>query len=145
MGAFELFPPGFSMTLPGKVYVRFLPPIMPSEAHDKDTMGKLVRLHVLEAIKESPEDAACPLTWPQRLNSWLHMGVIYAIVWHLYHVIVQHDLERNCALSYAQLWALFGAFSVLITLLFYVHAVYCAPIVRDCVGNKLVRKLTSAV
>ena len=137
MGAFELFPPGRQMSLPGKVYVRFLDPIMPSEAGNKDEMGLLVRTRMLEAMKTFPEDVACELTWRQRLVCWVNVFAVYYITYHLYLHAAHFDVLGRWQMTYTQLWSIAVSVSILITGVFYVYAVYCAPLIRSFVSKKL--------
>jgi hypothetical protein len=145
MGAYELFPPGYNMTQPGKVYVRFLAPIMPHEAHTKEEMCILLRTRMLEGLRDVPDDVASELTWRQRVVCWLNVAAVYAIVYHLYKAVIHYDVMHNSQLSYAQLWMIFAAVSVMLTFVFYVYAVYCAPVVRGCIASKVSRKHLSAV
>lgn len=137
MGAFELFPPGSQMSLPGKVYVRFLEPIMPHEASNKDEMCLLVRTRMLEALKKAPEDVACELTWRQRLVCWANLSFLYYFTFHLYLYLSHYDVLGKLHMTHTQLWTLVVAVSILITGAFYVYAVYCAPFIRACVSEKL--------
>jgi hypothetical protein len=139
-GAFELFPPGNSMTLPGKVYVRFLQPILPSEAPTKEAMSLLVRRRMLESLRDVPEDLCQELSWFQRLVCWSNAAVVLGATWYLFRALWDYDLVRRWRMSCMQLWAVFAAAAVLLTLMSYLHAVYCAPVLRGCVGNSLVKR-----
>ena len=145
MGAFELFPPGKTMTIPGKVYVRFLEPILPGEAHTKEEMNILVRTRMLEALKHVPEDVAADLTWSQRLVCWFNVAIVYFTVWKMYVYMIHYDVLRHWNMTTAQLWGVFAAVSVLTTLLFYTYAVHCAPIVRGYLAKTSSRKHSSVV
>ena len=130
MGAFELYPPGCSMSHPGKVYMRFLEPILPHEAQTREEMSILVRRRMLEAFKEIPADVACELTWPQRLACWSNMIGVYGATYCLYRYVPYGTLRVKHGLSVLQAWGMWAVISVVLTLMFYAYAVYCAPIVR---------------
>ena len=67
MGAFDLYPPGRMINIPGKVYVKYLTPISPSEAPDKEKMSRLVRRRILTALLDTPADTGKELGWFLRL------------------------------------------------------------------------------
>lgn len=140
LGAFELFPPGNTMTLPGKVYVRFLQPIQPHEAPTKEAMSLLLRRRMLQSLRDVPEDVCAELTWPLRLVCWLNLSAVYAATWYCYRSLVRYDPLTRWQMTHTQLWGVTAAVAVLLTMLSYVHSVYCAPVLRGCVGNSLVKR-----
>ena len=115
MGAFELFPPGSQMSLPGKVYMRFLEPILPSEANSKEDMCILVRTRMLEEMKKAPDDVARELTWRQRLVCWANLCAVYYISYRVYMILSHYDVLGRLHMTYAQLWGIGVSVSILIT------------------------------
>lgn len=83
-GAFDLYPPGRQMTIPGKVYVRFLPPIYAKEAENREQMSQLLRTKMLEAIKNGPKDVGAPLTWRQRLENVFALLALFGSHYYAY-------------------------------------------------------------
>ena len=84
-GAYDLFPPGSTMTLSGRVYVRFLDPVEPpvelvmhkegsfgdsssssASSSAREKMSRMVRRRMLEALLHAPRDAGSELTWKER-------------------------------------------------------------------------------
>lgn len=130
MGAFELYPPGCTMSIPGRVYMNFLEPIMPEEAHTRDEMLVLLRTRMLEALKDIPDDVAAELTWRQRIVCWMNIVGIYSIVYSLFLVVPYKKILDQYGVSVFQAWVFLGVSTTVITLMFYVYAVYFAPIVR---------------
>jgi hypothetical protein len=135
MGAFELYPPGCSMSHPGKVYMRFLEPIMPHEASTRDEMSALVRRRMLQSFRNVPDDVARELTWPQRISCWLNLAGVYGASWSLYKYVPYGTFRVRWGMSVLQAWGVWALLSVVMTLMFYAYAVYCAPIVRTLYGK----------
>lgn len=70
-GAFELYPPGTQMSLPGRVVMQFLQPILPSEASTREEMSRIVRRRMLTAIQNAPDgvgDTAKVGIWDRGLS-----------------------------------------------------------------------------
>jgi len=130
LGAFELYPPGCSMSNPGKVYMRFLAPILPCEASTREEMSVLLRRRMLESFLHVPDDVAAELTWPQRVSCWLNLLGVYGATFCLYRYVPYGTFRVKFGISVAQAWGVWGVLSIVMTLLFYAYAVYCAPIVR---------------
>ena len=124
-GAYELYPPGRQMTIPGKVYIRFLKAIHPHEASSREEMSLLVRRRMLEALRDGPIDAASPLTWPQRLECVLYLLVAYVIGYAIYARLPWAETRRM--LGGVTSWQLAGLavlLSVVVTMVFYVYLLY---------------------
>mmetsp|Transcript_17383 Transcript_17383/g.29150 ORF Transcript_17383/g.29150 Transcript_17383/m.29150 type:complete len:433 (+) Transcript_17383:116-1414(+) len=136
LGAFELYPPGCQMSLPGKVYVRFLEPILPSEAKSREDMSRLLRRRMLNSFKNCPNDVATDLTWSQRLYCWLHMLGIYGFWYALYTHVPYRSIIDYFHVSVLQAWGLVLAFSVLVTLTLFFYAVHIAPVLRKLMSRK---------
>ena len=150
-GAYDLFPPGAAMTLSGRVYVRFLPPVEPpvelivapsaaaldqasapvvaGGATQREQMSRAVRRRMLEALLHSPRDAGSELTWRERaLTSGVLLGVLaFARLLSalLYELVVVH-------LRLSALQAAGGglALSLVVTAAVYVGSV-CVPPARS--------------
>lgn len=74
-GAFDLYPPKRQMCMPGKVYIRYLTPIQPSEASTRDEMSRLIRRRMLDAWRECPSDICRQLNFMQRYSSNAHTHI----------------------------------------------------------------------
>lgn len=74
-GAFELYPPGTQMSLPGRVVMQFLQPIQPSEATTREGMSRIVRRRMLTAIQNAPDDVGDTAT----VGMWDRGGSFAAI------------------------------------------------------------------
>lgn len=61
-GAYDLYPVGSWVNSTGRVTVRYLPPLYPSEARDRDHMMRLVRRRMLESLRQ------CPPTMAQEIS-----------------------------------------------------------------------------
>lgn len=130
MGAFELYPAHCFMSHPGRVYMNFLEPIMPEEANSREEMLILVRRRMLQALKDVPDDVAVELSWRQRIVCWINLIGIYSIVYGLFRVVPYGEILKKYEVSVLQAWMAVGVVSAVITVCFYVYAVYFAPIVR---------------
>jgi|MDTB01.1.fsa_nt_gb 1-acyl-sn-glycerol-3-phosphate acyltransferase len=107
-GAFDLYPPGRQMSLPGTVVVRFLPPIMPQEvkatepAARRKEMSSLLRRKVLLTLQESPNgvgDESPPQTIVEKVK---HLGIVGACLganYTLLRVVTQAGLRRGWSLT----------------------------------------------
>jgi hypothetical protein len=131
MGSFELYPPGCIMSHPGRVYMRFLAPIHPHEAANREEMAVLVRRRMLEALKDVPSDAGGPLTWRQRVVCWINVFGIYFLTYSVFRFVPYGAILQKYELSVSKAWAIVAVASAVLTLLFYIYAVYAAPLVRE--------------
>jgi hypothetical protein len=61
----------------GRVHVKYLKPIYPHEAADRQAMGMMVRRRMLEALKSCPQDLDEELS---SSTSLVHMGVVLATI-----------------------------------------------------------------
>lgn len=57
-GAYDLYPVGSWVNSTGRVTVRYLPPLHPAEARDRDHMMRLVRRRMLESLRQCPPTMA---------------------------------------------------------------------------------------
>jgi hypothetical protein len=132
-----------------QVYMRFLEPIMPHEASTREEMAVLVRRRMLQSFLDVPADVAAELTWPQRLACWGCVASVYAATYCLYRFVPYGTLRVKYGISVLQAWGVWLVLSVVLTLLFYAYAVYCAPAVRRMYAttrekvNKVAKKLKS--
>ena len=68
-GAYELFPSGAQINVPGNVVVQFLKPIQPNEAKSRQEMAVLLRRRMCEAILHNcPYKDLHSLTGNQRMR-----------------------------------------------------------------------------
>lgn len=57
-GAYDLYPVGSWVNSTGRVTVRYLPPLYPEQARDRDHMMRLVRRRMLESLRQCPSTMA---------------------------------------------------------------------------------------
>lgn len=122
-GAFDLYPPGKHMTLPGRVYVRYLDPIVPDADSSREAVSRLVRRKMLSALKYSPEDVGRELHWQERLVNLIAIGTLFTLDLFLLRCMSEVLAANNIGLASA----LLGGFSVTVsvTALLYVSTVLC--------------------
>lgn len=112
------------MAIPGIVYIRFLKPVQPSEAKDREHMSRIVRRRILEDILNSPQDASRPLTLSEKLECFLALlttvGLCSSLVYLTSHLI----LYLFPTLSTQDLVIGGSIFSVAMTLAVYLWAAY---------------------
>ena len=122
-GAFDLYPPGQQMAIPGKVYCHFLAPILPSEAANRHDMSRLLRKRMLECLRDVPVDAACELTWNQRLINIMSMLFLFAF-YHFIYLMVPSSFLNTYSMMEISLVV------VGITLSIYFYVLYMPKIKR---------------
>mmetsp|Transcript_27841 Transcript_27841/g.26672 ORF Transcript_27841/g.26672 Transcript_27841/m.26672 type:complete len:424 (+) Transcript_27841:111-1382(+) len=83
-GAFELYPPGKQMSIPGRVYARVLPPIPASAATTREGMARILRVKMLEAVLEAPQEAGQELNWTERGKNIAGLIVMFTTDYFLY-------------------------------------------------------------
>lgn len=123
-GAFELYPPGRQMAVPGKVYVKYLTPIQSSEASTREEMSELVRVRMLECWRDGPEDVCAPLTWAQRLEQQFYQYSFFFLVYKLIQVIPLAEFMEAYKIGKIQAFGLFLGVSFGITFIFYFYLMY---------------------
>eukprot|EP01035_Chromulina_nebulosa_P020184 gene20184-26202_t len=75
-GAFDLWPVGSYISNTGKVVVRYLKPIQPNEAADREEMLILLRRRMLESLADTPDDSCFKLSLERRIVSYVTTFVI---------------------------------------------------------------------
>ena len=139
-GAYELYPPGHQMNLPGVVHCQFLKPIQCSEATTREKMSVLVRQRMLQAIKSGPSDAAAPVSWSYRFLSMSAIAAIWIADISLYFWTKQR--LGLWGVSSRQLLYGFGAFSILLSPTVYVYAVYLMPAASSLIARFKLKSVT---
>ena len=125
------------MTMPGRVLVRFLQPIMPAEASNKEEMSRLVRRRMLRALRDCPEHVGAEISWERRLMNVTGISALLAFNIFAGHAAMTY-LFTVRKLTGAQV-AMYGILSSgAITLTLYIYVVYVRKWLRR--GS---RKLTS--
>lgn len=123
-GAFDLFPPAKHVAIPGKVYMKFLDPILPHEASNREEMLILVRRRMLEAWRDGPADVACDITLRQKLE---YICALFAFYGTLIGLGLKFPLRKILASYGLTLWQAAGLSlggSIVITLVFYVYLMF---------------------
>ena len=121
-GNYDLYPTGSWVNTPGKIVVRYLKPILPSEANSRDEMSELVRRRMLEALREAPSDLGRPLAWAERLKSIFTLLSLFAFVISAAHVLLRlmGDMPTKTA------WYYLAAFVLGVTIFLHCYNVYIA-------------------
>lgn len=125
-GAYELYPKNKKMTMPGKVYARFLTPIQSSDVNSRDEMLNTTRKRMLEAWKDCPEDASVELSWPLRIKQIFSVSIFYIVVYLTWKKLQGpiSAIKEHFGWSSAQFFGVFMVISVTITLSFYIYLLY---------------------
>lgn len=129
IGAYELYPPGKTISNCGRVYVKFLKSVQPEEAASRDEMSVLLRRRMLESVRDGPVDAGRDLTWAQRIQNWVYLISFYGSLYALWQFAPAQKVCAyfNITSTMLVLWIVGG--SVAITLVFYVYMMYLVHLV----------------
>lgn len=122
-GAYELYPVGSWVNNTGKVYVRYLDPIVPEEAVDRDAMMRLSRRRMLEAFLDTPGPIGLNLSWTDRARGVLATAFVLVCNVGVMGVVRRVFIQR-WKYSVAAVVGGWSAAVVLITLVLYVYNVY---------------------
>jgi len=137
-GAYELYPPGTSMNITGKVYFRYLKPITKDEVKDQSVL-QVVRKSMLQTtIDDCPSDIAAPLTFLQQLKNKIALLLVLCTD---YQVFVGYKYFWFKYMKIDSYWTIAGVTvmgPLLITLILYLWVVNQA--IR---GGKLAQKIKS--
>ena len=136
-GAYELYPPGRQMSLPGKIYVKFLTPIQFNEANSREDMSNLVRTRMLECWRDGPDDVCAPLTWLQRLEQQFYQYLFFFLAWKGYRALPLESFMEYYKLGRIQLLGVFLGGSFGITLVFYFYLMYASAWITTMRENHL--------
>ena len=127
-GGFELLPPGTYVNTTGKVYIKYLKAISPSEATTREEMHRLVRKRILLELKNCPRDAATELTWTERTKSILASILLFtfdAILLYYLRIFLFEKLRLpvTTVIQYS------FYITVLITVALYIYFVYVTEMI----------------
>ena len=114
------------MTIPGKVYVRYLDAIHPSEVASREEMSRLVRRRMLEALLDTPADTCAPMTVTQRCLNVLSIVASLLVVIGFTRLILRF-LTLDLHLSAAMIGVGFVVFNVIMTASIIVYYFYIMP------------------
>jgi hypothetical protein len=113
------------MAIPGIVYIRYLKPIQPSEATDREHMSRIVRRRILEDIlTASPPDASRQLTFSEKLECFSALMTTSVLCSSLVYLTSHLILLLFPTLSTRGLLIGGAIFSVAMTLAVYLWAAY---------------------
>ena len=132
-GNYDLYPTGSWVNATGRIIVRYLKPILPSEAQDRDSMSKLLRRRMLIALKESPEGIGEPLSWSSRLKSVASICFILSLNMFLLaaiHTIIErlNWSSQICILS-------FTVFVIVVTIFLHIYNIHIATQLKKSKKN----------
>ena len=139
-GAYELYPPGKQMTIPGRVHVRVLPPVHSSAADTREEMSQLLRTKMLEAIIDSPEEAGQALSWRERARNVTALIIMFTLDYLLYRGISIFFFDY-LKWSIQKTFVIFIIYTIVMTFLLYFYA--CRLVVKktESTGNLKEKKL----
>lgn len=125
IGAFDLYPVGSYVNATGRIFVRYLPPILAKETTDRDQMLRLVRRRVLETLMRAPDQLGAELTWMER---WQCFGCSAVVITANALVLrgCYEVLFRRLALSTLEAIGWMSSGSLAITAVVYIYNVYIA-------------------
>jgi hypothetical protein len=112
------------MAIPGIVYTRYLKPIDPSEAVDREHMARIVRRRILEDMLTSPRDASRQLTLSEKLECFSALATTFLLCSSLVYLTCQLILFSFPTLSTKDLFIGAGVLSALVTIAVYLWAAY---------------------
>lgn len=123
LGAYDIYPVGTYVNRTGKVFVRYLNPILPEEAIDREHMCRLVRRRMLETLADCPMEIGMELTWSERFD---------CVSWNLCVLSINALIIRSIHYVFVERWhfsvaevCLRLAFGILfVTFALYVYFVY---------------------
>ena len=139
-GAYELYPPGKQMTIPGRVHVRVLPPIHSSAADSREEMSQLLRIKMLQAIIDSPEEAGQALSWGERGRNVTALIIMFTLDYLLYKCVSTFFFDY-LKWSILKTFIIFIIYTLVMTFLLYFYA--CRLVVKKTgsAGNLKTKKL----
>ena len=112
------------MAIPGVVYTKYLKPIQPSEATDREHMLRIVRRRILECLANSPPDASRPLKLSEKLECLFALSLSLSICSSLIFLTCHLILLLFPTLSTKDLFIGGGIGSLIITIIVYLWAAY---------------------
>lgn len=124
VGAYDLCPPGHFMSLPGRIFYKFLPPLEGTRASgmNRESVSRELRRRMLEGLKTFPNDAAQALSWTERARTVAAQAtLVYVLIW-LYRGPAQWFM-RLLNISFAQLLGAIALCQIIVTLVLYVTQV----------------------
>lgn len=136
-GAYELYPPGKQMTIPGRVHVQVLPPVPSSAAHTREDMSQILRIKMLEAILDAPEEAGQALTWSERRRNMIALTIMFTLDYLLYKC-TSIFFFNYLKWSAQKTFIVFITYTIVMTILLYFYA--CRLVVKkkdSGVGKKV--------
>lgn len=127
-GAYELYPPGKQMSLPGKVVMHFLKPIKSTEASTREAMSRLLRRRMLEALRNPPENVGdlAVVTWRDRILNVLAILFIFVFNTFVVYYGKEFIVRNNVPIKYSI--AGFVGIPIIVTIILYIFKVYIQPI-----------------
>ena len=128
-GGYDLYPVGSWVNQCGKIYVKYLKPIMPTEAKTREEMHRILKRRMLLAMMDCPDDVARPITWGGRfLNIVATLSILfldYFSILYLHELLfIEFQYDVWMVLAY------FVAGSFGITFVLYVYFVYIVDMMR---------------
>lgn len=128
LGPYDLCPPGHQIPVPGRMYVKFLAPIYPHEAASREDMSRLVRIRMLECIRDSSPEVGAPLTAWERAETVLYLVLFYAFIVVvsvlLWLYVPASETLAVWGITWWMMTLMVLGFVVVVTLLVYVYIMY---------------------
>jgi len=141
-GAYELYPPGKQMTLPGHVHVRYLDPLDPNDSalqvssvsEEKDNKSRRelasneLRKRMLKALGDMPKGVGKRLSSKERLINLIVLVAVFFWAYITYKMLESVVYKLNFTLLQATIWG--AIVSIVITILLFIFALY-APSLKS--------------
>jgi hypothetical protein len=123
IGAYDLYPVGTYVNETGRIWVRYLPPILSKETTHRDSMLRIVRRRILETLMKAPSHLGAALSWMERVYSVCFTIIVitlnaYMIRFFYVLLFVQLQLSALGALG------VMSGSSVAVTAILYIYNVY---------------------
>lgn len=133
-GAFDIYPRKAWVNQTGHVTVRYLSPIFPNEAKDRDSMLRLVRRRMLEAMKECPHNVGKAAPMRRRIVSTIFNIAIIALLVKLC-MIFREIFHVQRGIAWSKILGVGFAGTMAITVFLYVYYVYIIHLGQGKVTN----------
>lgn len=112
------------MAIPGIVYTKYLKPIQPNEATDREHMLRIVRRRILECLADAPPEASRSLKFSEKLECFFALIVSLSVCLSLIFITSKLILFTFPTLSTKDLLIGGGIGSVIVTIVVYLWAAY---------------------
>ena len=114
------------MTMPGRVYIRYLPPIKYSDTMSKTQISALLRRKMLECMIAYPQDCSSKISYYYRLQNLLIIVALFGIYYFIYICI------SSLSISWQFFLSAYTSFTITVTLALYLYEIFLSRWLRRC-------------